>query len=399
MLLWVILTLMVALAVSGLTFGLVHRVDAGRSRATTTSILAAQLRNIDAQLAQGEVSQREAAPLRTEIRRRILVEGIETETFGRPLAASTLPWLALGIAGVVALAATGLYAMLGQPRLSSARAPATQDAEADNTHPGGDVSAMIAQLEAKMRERPNDAEGWRLLGWSYLSTGRAADAVTAYEHAVALAPQNADYRSSEGEALVRAADGQVTPSALDAFHAALKDDPADPRAKYYLAVYKDQTGDHDGAMADWIALIRSAPAGAPWLPDVRRFVENVARQRGVNIASRLPPDRPAAQQASAGSREPASTGEGQPAAPSAGSDAVIQGMVDRLAGELKANPRNVEGWERLMRSRMVLGQTAAAAVAYRDSLDAFANAPDIQARLRNSARALGVPGGAVVSGK
>jgi cytochrome c-type biogenesis protein CcmH len=73
-------------------------------------------------------------------------------------------------------------------------------------------------------------------------------------------------------------------------------------------------------------------------------------------------------------------------------DAMVHAMVDRLAGELKANPRDVEGWERLMRARMVLGETAAAAAAYRDAGMAFANAPDIKSRLRNSARALGVPG-------
>jgi cytochrome c-type biogenesis protein CcmH len=78
--------------------------------------------------------------------------------------------------------------------------------------------------------------------------------------------------------------------------------------------------------------------------------------------------------------------------PAADRQAMIHGMVDRLAGELKANPKNVEGWERLIRARMVLGETAAAAAAYRDASIAFSNAPDTKTRLRNSARALGVPG-------
>ena len=391
MLLWLILTFMVALAVSGLILALVQHVNFRRTGATTTTMLAAQLGDIDTQVAAGEISPAEAAPLRTEIRRRILVEGRETEEGGRPVPATALPWLAIGVAGVVALAATGLYAMLGRPELAttSMTSPRSQQASASDSHPGGDVSAMIAQLEAKMQANPNDPEGWRLLGWSYLATGRAGQAVTAYQHAVALAPQDADYRSSEGEALVRAADGQVTPSALDAFRAAIKDDSNDPRAKYYLALYKDQTGDHAGAMADWIALIRSAPADASWLPEVRRFVENVARERGLNLADKLPPE-PAA------SAEPngPTAAEMQSANQMSASerDTMIHAMVDRLAGELKANPHNEGGWERLMRARMVLGDTAAAAVALRDALNAFSNAPDAQARLRNSARALGIPG-------
>jgi cytochrome c-type biogenesis protein CcmH len=78
--------------------------------------------------------------------------------------------------------------------------------------------------------------------------------------------------------------------------------------------------------------------------------------------------------------------------PAADRDAMIHAMVDRLAGELKANPRNVEGWERLIRARMVLGQATAAAAAYRDAMNAFANAPEVKAQLRQSARSLGVPG-------
>lgn len=392
MLLWGALSFMVALGVSGLIFALLRPRDTNPFRATTTSVLAGQLADVDSQLAAGDLSPGEAAPLKTEIRRRILAEAREPQKVGKPVPASALPYLAIGIAGVVGLAATFLYAVLGRPDLAAGAHVQTQSAPntADLSHPGGEVSAMIAQLETRMRQKPNDPEGWRMLGWSYLVTGRAADAAKAYGRAVALAPHNADYRSSEGEALVRASGGEVTPSALDSFRAALKEYPGDPRAKYYLALYKDQTGDHDGAMADWIALINNAPPQAPWLSDVRRFVENVARERGLDISAKLLPEP-----------LPANSRNGRPSSaeidaargmPAADRNTMIHAMVDRLAGELKANPKNAEGWERLMRARMVLGETAAAEAAYHDANAAFANAPDVRVRLRNSARALHVPG-------
>src|SRR5579862_7589284 len=142
-------------------------------------------------------------------------------------------------------------------------------------------------------------------------------------------------------------------------------------------------------MADWIALIKNAPPDAAWLPDVRRFVEGLAHERGVDISGRLP-----AAPAPGGSATGPSAAEVEAAdrMPAAGRNAMIHAMVDRLASEMKANPKDVEGWERLMKARMVLGETAAAASAYRDANVAFANGPDIRQRLRNSARALGVPG-------
>jgi cytochrome c-type biogenesis protein CcmH len=238
-----------------------------------------------------------------------------------------------------------------------------------------------------------------MLGWSYLQVGRNADAAQAYGRAVALDPHNAEYLSAQGEATVLAAQGQVTPAAEDIFRKAVSLDPADPRARYYLAVGKDQKGDAKGAMDDWIALLKSAPPGAPWAPEVRSFVEKVAQDRHVDLTGRLPP-APAAPPVEAQDAAPTGPAPGptsdQVAAASqmnAGDrQAMIEGMVEKQAAGLKANPHDLEGWERLIRARMVLGQTNAAAQAYRDASRAFAGSPADQAALRQTATGLGVPG-------
>jgi cytochrome c-type biogenesis protein CcmH len=68
--------------------------------------------------------------------------------------------------------------------------------------------------------------------------------------------------------------------------------------------------------------------------------------------------------------------------------AMIHGMVEKLAAELKANPRDADGWVRLMRARMVLGEKTEAAAAYRDAREAFADAPAQLAMLQDAARSL-----------
>ena len=165
------------------------------------------------------------------------------------------------------------------------------------------------------------------------------------------------------------------------FRRAQAADPADPRARYFLAMFKDQQGDHKGAMADWIALLKSAAPDAPWATEVRRYVENKAKEQGIDISARLPPapGPTAAQVAAAGQMPP---GDQQ---------AMIKGMVDKLAAELKANPRDADGWIRLMRARMVLGEKTQAQAAYRDARQAFADAPAQQSALRDAAKALAIP--------
>jgi cytochrome c-type biogenesis protein CcmH len=67
-------------------------------------------------------------------------------------------------------------------------------------------------------------------------------------------------------------------------------------------------------------------------------------------------------------------------------------MVDKLASELKANPHDSGGWVRLMRARMVLGESDKAAEAYRQARQAFAGTPAAQVALHEAAKSLGVPG-------
>lgn len=393
--LWMILTLMTVLASVGLAIPLIRRRDAERARRNdAVSTLKEQLDELEAQAATGTIAEPEAEALKIDLKRRVLAEGRKPEAAPRPLAERTLLIVAMTIVAVVTLAGTGLYLAIGRPNVKAAPGAAVASSAPD-AHPQGDTNAMIAELETQMQRQPDNAEGWRMLGWSYLQTGRNADAATAYGRAVALDPTNNEYLSAQGESTVLAADGQVTPAAEALFRRAVRAEPGDPRALYYLAVAKDQRGEHEAAMNDWIGLIKSAPPDAPWASEVRTFVEKVAADRKIDLAGRLPP----AQMASVAPMDSAPRGpttEQMAAAQDmtpADRQAMIQGMVDGLAERLKQNPRDRGGWERLMRARMQLGQGKQAAADYRDASRAFAGSPSDQQALRQTATQLGVPGG------
>jgi cytochrome c-type biogenesis protein CcmH len=393
---WIVFTVMVTIAAVGITIPLVRRYDARRARSPASDVLARQLADIDRQTAAEGLAAGDAEGLKTDTVRRFLAETPPAEPAARAFGPRSLLAFGLGLAAIIAIGGSLLYVQVGRPDLVTATAPAAGDASA----PSGHVGSMIAELEAKMRQSPNDPEGWRMLGWSYMQTGRFADAATAYGKAAALDPGNADYRSAQGEALVKAADGHVTPDAQAAFAQTVKLDPTDPRARYFLAAAKDQTGDHAGAMNDWIALLKSAPPGAPWAAEVRGFVVRIAASRGEDVSSRLPPPpppAPAEAQADGAATSPAAgptpdqVAAVQQMAP-ADQQAMIHNMVDGLAAKLKANPKDADGWVSLMRARMVLGDPAAATTAYHEGMKAFAGAPGEQSMLSQAARQLSVPG-------
>jgi cytochrome c-type biogenesis protein CcmH len=234
------------------------------------------------------------------------------------------------------------------------------------------------------------ARDWRVVGWAYAEAGNAAEAAAAYRKAAELEPGNAENWSSLGEAL-QAASRSVVPEAAAAFRKAAELDPRDARARYFLAVQKDLGGDPKGAVEDWLALLRDTPPGAPWEADLRRTIEQAAAKARIDLAGRMPAQ---GETATATAGIPGPSAEQLAAAsslPPGRQDAMVQQMVARLEGRLKADPKDEEGWIRLMRSRMVLGQSDRAAAALRSGLAAFRGDSAAAARLRNAAAELGVP--------
>jgi cytochrome c-type biogenesis protein CcmH len=268
--------------------------------------------------------------------------------------------------------------------------------------PVGTVEEKIADLERKLEQSPNNPAGWRMLGWSYFETGDLMRSAAAYRRAAQIEPGNAENWSSLGEAL-QTASTDISPEAAEAFERAIRLDRTDPRARYFLAVQKDLKGEHEGAVADWIALLKDTPAGAPWEADLRRTIEQVAAKQKINITGRMPAPSAGGSSAGAGSSGSAATAAipgptpeqlaSASSIPPAQQSEMVKGMVDRLANRLKSNPKDANGWMRLMRARMVLGDTDAANQALQSGLAAFKGDAAAQAQLNRAADELGVPRG------
>lgn len=422
MTLWIILTLMVAIAAAVLTIPLVRRHEArADARTATLAVLRDQLGDVDVQLAAGAIPPADAEGLRVEIKRRMLAAGHIPEEARAALASRTLSGMAIGLAALVALAGGALYATMGKPGLAGTSVPVAAGAPPAGAAPAdaqgaGEIAALVAGLEKKVAANADDPEGWRMLGWSYFQMQRFDDSARAYGKAVALKPDGPGFQSAWGEALVQAANGSVTPAAADAFAKAKAQDGADARARYFLGVKKQQDGDAKGALDDWIGLLGESATDAPWVPQLRGVIEQTALEAKIDVSARLAALRPPASggasvaappmpglagaAASASSGAPAGVMPGPSAEQVAGAaamtagdrQAMIRGMVDGLAKKLQANPRDESGWLRLMRARSVLGDNAAAAKARNDAIAAFAGDTATQARIRAAATEIGIRG-------
>jgi cytochrome c-type biogenesis protein CcmH len=219
------------------------------------------------------------------------------------------------------------------------------------------VDIMITRLEEKLKSDPKNGEGFRMLGWSYANTGNPQKAMEAYKQAVALLPARADVFAGYGEALVGVANGSVSADAKSQFDKAIAIDKSEPRARFFLSLFKSQNGSEKEALDEWIALANESSAEMPWQPDLRQRIDTLAKKLGVNVSGRLKAAAPKSisDTASAPPIAPA-TMQAASTLPPAQQQGMINGMVEGLAVKLKDNSKDVEGWVKLLRSRMVLGQ-------------------------------------------
>ena len=135
----------------------------------------------------------------------------------------------------------------------------------------------------------------------------------------------------------------------------------------------EQDGRATDAASIWRAMLAKAPQDAPWRPIV---LAALARVTGGPTAPVLSDESIAA------AKDMTETDRG----------AMIRGMVDRLASRLKQNGDDVEGWLRLVRAYMVMGERDKAKGAGADARQAVASDPERLRALNEGLKNLGVDG-------
>jgi len=398
--LWFLMTLLLVGAAALVAWPFLRRPKLADG--ASADIYRAQLAEIDREEAAGLMSADDARMARTEIQRRLIAATGASATLETPDMTLTDRTAFIAVAASLAIGSAVLYAVTGSPGGQAFNHPPVMAGQMPQGMPvastagtgGGQmggvapVDEMIASLEARLAAQPGDVEGWRMLGWSKFRTDDYAGAAAAYAKAAALAPNDSETQSAWGEALSRVSGGLVTDEAARVLETALKADPQDARARFLLGLRKEQNGEPAKALDDWIAMLQSAPATAPWFDEVRGRAVELSQSSGIDISKRLPAAR-----GGAGETIPLSPDGARPtgptqqqmadaaAMPPEARQAMIDGMVSRLEARLRDNPNDLDGWLKLIRSHRVMGQADKAARALADGKIQFSKDRAAQLKL------------------
>jgi cytochrome c-type biogenesis protein CcmH len=380
MIVWMVFALMTAGALFAVLWPLRPRSAALAARTGNDSaVYRDQLHEIERDLAAGSIDPSEVEAARIEVARRLLAaDAAETVGIGDAAtngenAASNLVRrrrLSAALAVIVLTVGAGsLYLMLGSPDLPGqplAARMAEAHGERDSVH------ALFARVEAHLEQHPDDGRGWEVIAPVYMRLGRHEQAAKARANALRLLGPTAQRQSDLGEALVAAENGVVTAEAKAAFDAALRIDAGNVTARFYQGLAAEQDGRREDAVRIWRALLAEAPETAPWAAVVRQALARVEAPDASGPAA------PGTSAASPVSVPPGDQGE------------LIRGMVERLATRLHQDGSDVDGWIRLVRSYMVLGEKEKAQAALADARSALNNDPGELHRFEDGARSLAV---------
>jgi cytochrome c-type biogenesis protein CcmH len=366
MILWFLFALMTAMAIFAVLWPLARSKGLQRSGSDLV-VYRDQLEEIARDRAAGLIGEVEAEAAKVEVSRRLIGAADAQAASPGPLPAATATWhrrlVAIVALVLLPLGAGGLYLKIGSPELPgqplSARANDAQDQSIDR---------LMAQVEAHLQANPDDVRGWEVVAPVYLRLGRFDDAVKARRTLLRLGGETAERQADLGEALVGTANGIVTAEAKVAFERAVALDAKQVKGRYFLGLAAEQDGHRAEAVSIWRGMVTDAPEGAPWVGFVR---DELARLEG----GPGPEDLAAA----------ADLGPEQRMT-------MIRGMVEKLSDRLHHDGSDLEGWLRLVRSYMVLGERDKARAAAGEARHALASDPDKVRKIDELVKGLGIEG-------
>ncbi|MFK4824078.1 c-type cytochrome biogenesis protein CcmI [Paenochrobactrum sp. BZR 588] len=304
-----------------------------------------QMSEIEADVSRGMIDTQSAEQARLEIARRLL-KAEKDASLNRSISDNLKTHKILAFVAVllVPLLSWGIYSSVGSPDLPSQ--PLSKRIAVNPER--APVEELVSQAEAHLVENPQDGRGWNVLAPIYLRLGRVDDAINAYRNSIRLNGEDFALNLGLAESLVLKSGGLVTAEAHALFEKAAIQNPDDYRPQFFLARTLLQDGKNEEAKAFLKAFLERSSADAPW----RSQIEDAIRR----IDGETVPGQAQAPVTATSSAKGPSAADVE-AASSMSNDQrkeMIEGMVAGLQAKLQAQSDDLEGWQRLISSYMVM---------------------------------------------
>jgi cytochrome c-type biogenesis protein CcmH len=230
-----------------------------------------QVRELDADLACGAIAPADHGRARQELERRVLEDFSNVEG---PRAPGGNRFVAYAVCAIPLLAIV-IYMAVGNPGVI-----ALEDAAQATQH---QIEGMVERLAAKLKDKPDDVEGWKMLGRSYGALGRFPEAAEAYAKAAARAPRDADLLVDFADVLAMANGQRLAGDPEKLIERALQIDPKNLKGLALAGTAAFNRGDFAGAAARWERMLALLPADSEDARVIRDNIEQARAKAGAAV--------------------------------------------------------------------------------------------------------------------
>ncbi len=254
-------------------------------RAQVLSILRQQARDLEAEREAGRIDSDEYEESRLELERRVLEETREEERERSGVHSRLARQLAVFFAIVIPCAACFAYYALGRYTAMDPNFIAMMEAQANRRgggHSAAEMEKMLSDLKAKLKDEPNNAQGWFMLARTAASVNRFDDAVEAFKELNRIVPGNADLIADMADMMAAANGKVITPEVQALLEKALKIDPDQWKALALLAINAWDKEQYARAADYWSHLLLVVPPDFPDIDQIRSNIAEAKRLGGVN---------------------------------------------------------------------------------------------------------------------
>lgn len=293
--LWIFAGLMIAMALCYVLPPLLQREEQAKdeSERANVSIYRDQFTELERDLRDGVLDKEQYEQGRLELQRRLL-EDVPSSQGARANAKTSARSgraTAAILGGAIPLLAVILYTQIGTPQ---ALAPGSQtmppaqreDMSATDAPAGGapgmptqqEIEQRVSKLAARLKENPNDAQGWTMLARSYQNFKRYKEASDAYAHAAELTGNDAELWANYAESLALANNSELQGQPLELINKALQLDPNNQKALWLAGNAAFQAQNFQQAISYWEKLQKLLPAGSEGADSVAARIEEARAQ-------------------------------------------------------------------------------------------------------------------------
>ena len=282
---WIIVALLILFAFWFILPALVDRPSADEEverREANILVYKDQQRELDADLKNGLIGEQQYEQEKAELERRLL-EDVAAAT-NDVAAKNPRRKFAYGVGAFIPIGAVALYFVVGNPKAVTTtpteRTAPVASTDASNMMSDQQIAANIQKLADRMKDNPNDVQGWTMLARSYMMQEHFGDAATAYEKLTVLTPNDADAWADYAEAAALANGQNLAGKPNDAINRALKIDPKHQKALALAGSAAFQAKDYNKAMEHWQQLLKLLPPGSQELQIITEQISKAKELAG-----------------------------------------------------------------------------------------------------------------------